>query len=58
VRFRLVPTDAARTKAVRANAYGDPFGAFKVYFGTGIDGIFSDTADTALLARQDFVNGA
>ncbi|MFE2431853.1 glycerophosphodiester phosphodiesterase [Streptomyces sp. NPDC059373] len=40
------------------NAYGDPFGAFKVYFGTGIDGIFSDNADTALLARQDFVNGA
>ncbi|MDX6313511.1 MAG: glycerophosphoryl diester phosphodiesterase [Streptomyces sp.] len=40
------------------NAYGDPFGAFQVYFATGIDGIFSDNADTALLARQDFVNGA
>ncbi|MGP3926411.1 glycerophosphodiester phosphodiesterase [Streptomyces sp. 8N616] len=36
-------------------AYGDAFGAFKVYFETGIDGIFSDNADTALLARADFV---
>ena len=39
------------------NAYGDAFGAFKVYFEQGIDGIFSDNADTALLAREDFVNG-
>lgn len=39
------------------NAYGDVFGAFKTYFATGIDGVFSDNADTALLAREDFVNG-
>lgn len=38
-------------------AYGDAFGAFKAYFETGIDGIFSDNCDTALLARADFVNG-
>ncbi|MEV2254676.1 glycerophosphodiester phosphodiesterase [Streptomyces sp. NPDC050147] len=37
-------------------AYGDAFGAFKAYFETGIDGIFSDNCDTALLARADFVN--
>ncbi|MET9878110.1 glycerophosphodiester phosphodiesterase [Actinacidiphila glaucinigra] len=37
------------------NAYGDAFGAFKVYFEQGIDGIFSDNCDTALLARADFV---
>ncbi|MCM2577092.1 glycerophosphodiester phosphodiesterase [Streptomyces meridianus] len=36
------------------NAYGDAFGAFKKYFETGIDGIFSDNCDTALLARDDF----
>jgi glycerophosphoryl diester phosphodiesterase len=44
-------------KGTDANAYGDAFGAFKVYFEQGIDGIFSDNADTALLAREDFVNG-
>lgn len=37
-------------------AYGDAFGAFKVWFETGIDGIFTDNADTGLLAREDFVN--
>ncbi|WP_055557873.1 glycerophosphodiester phosphodiesterase [Streptomyces sp. NBRC 110028] len=36
------------------NAYGDAFGAFKAYFATGIDGIFSDNPDTALLAAADF----
>ncbi len=36
-------------------AYGDAFGAFKVYFEQGIDGIFSDNPDTALLARADLV---
>ncbi|MGW0736499.1 glycerophosphodiester phosphodiesterase [Streptomyces sp. NPDC002851] len=36
------------------NACGDAFGAFKTYFETGIDGIFSDNPDTALLAAQDF----
>ncbi|MFC5723251.1 glycerophosphodiester phosphodiesterase [Streptomyces gamaensis] len=37
------------------NAYGDAFGAFKTYFATGIDGIFSDNCDTAAMARADFV---
>ncbi|MBQ1159384.1 glycerophosphodiester phosphodiesterase [Streptomyces sp. A73] len=36
------------------NAYGDAFGAFKRYFATGIDGLFSDNCDTALLAAADF----
>ncbi|MFF6778100.1 glycerophosphodiester phosphodiesterase [Streptomyces sp. NPDC012637] len=36
------------------NAYGDAFGALKRFFATGIDGIFSDNADTALLAAADF----
>ncbi|MEC4017068.1 glycerophosphodiester phosphodiesterase [Streptomyces sp. H27-D2] len=36
-------------------AYGDAFGAFKIYFEQGIDGIFSDNTDTALLARADFL---
>ncbi|GHJ38826.1 glycerophosphodiester phosphodiesterase [Streptomyces sp. TS71-3] len=44
-------------KGTDPNAYGDAFGAFRRYFETGIDGIFSDNADTALLAREDFVNG-
>ncbi|MEU6680487.1 glycerophosphodiester phosphodiesterase [Streptomyces sp. NPDC046925] len=44
-------------KGTDPNAYGDAFGAFKAYFETGIDGIFSDNCDTALLAREDFVNG-
>jgi glycerophosphoryl diester phosphodiesterase len=44
-------------KGTDPDAYGDAFGAFKVYFETGIDGVFSDNADTALLARADFVNG-
>ncbi|QEU95612.1 glycerophosphodiester phosphodiesterase [Streptomyces kanamyceticus] len=44
-------------KGTDPNAYGDAFGAFKAYFETGIDGLFSDNCDTALLAREDFVNG-
>ncbi|MFD5079089.1 glycerophosphodiester phosphodiesterase [Streptomyces sp. NPDC058371] len=44
-------------KGTDPNAYGDVFGAFRTYFETGIDGVFSDNADTALLARADFVNG-
>ncbi len=41
-------------KGTDPTAYGDAFGAFKAYFETGIDGIFSDNADTALLAAADF----
>ncbi|MBU6536227.1 glycerophosphodiester phosphodiesterase [Streptomyces sp. NPDC057245] len=39
------------------DAYGDAFGAFRAYFATGIDGIFTDNPDTGVLAREDFVNG-
>jgi glycerophosphoryl diester phosphodiesterase len=44
-------------KGTAADGYGDPFGAFKAYFATGIDGVFTDNADTGVLARADFVNG-
>lgn len=36
------------------NAYGDAFGVFARYFATGIDGLFSDNCDTALLAAAAF----
>ncbi|QKV91674.1 glycerophosphodiester phosphodiesterase [Streptomyces sp. NA02950] len=49
----FLPADFRR--GTDPNAYGDAFGAFKVYFATGIDGIFSDNADTAVLARADFL---
>ncbi|MER5381244.1 glycerophosphodiester phosphodiesterase [Streptomyces sp. NPDC002688] len=48
---------ASFRRGTAADAYGDAFGAFKVYFETGIDGVFSDNADTALLARSDFLKG-
>ncbi|MEU9122768.1 glycerophosphodiester phosphodiesterase [Streptomyces sp. NPDC048506] len=35
-------------------AYGNSLGALKAYFATGIDGLFSDNADTALLAAEEF----
>ncbi|MGA5168021.1 MULTISPECIES: glycerophosphodiester phosphodiesterase [Streptomyces] len=35
-------------------AYGDVFGAYRAYFATGIDGIFTDQPDTGLLAAADF----
>ncbi|MCB5182176.1 glycerophosphodiester phosphodiesterase [Streptomyces antimicrobicus] len=38
-------------------AYGEVFGAYRKYFEQGIDGIFSDQADTALLAAEDFRPG-
>ncbi|MFD9005100.1 glycerophosphodiester phosphodiesterase [Streptomyces sp. NPDC059582] len=44
-------------KGTDADGYGDAFGAFKAYFATGIDGVFTDNADTGVLARADFVNG-
>ncbi|WP_411148998.1 glycerophosphodiester phosphodiesterase [Streptomyces sp. A30] len=43
-------------KGTDADAYGDVFGAYKAYFATGIDGVFTDQPDTGLLAREDFVN--
>ncbi|MCL8012625.1 glycerophosphodiester phosphodiesterase [Streptomyces sp. AS02] len=44
-------------KGTDADAYGDVFGAFRTYFATGIDGVFTDNPDTGVLAREDFVNG-
>ncbi|GAA4037432.1 glycerophosphodiester phosphodiesterase [Streptomyces shaanxiensis] len=44
-------------KGTDADAYGDVFGAYKTYFATGIDGVFTDNPDTGVLAREDFVNG-
>ncbi|MGW1705635.1 glycerophosphodiester phosphodiesterase [Streptomyces sp. NPDC002206] len=48
----FLPADFRR--GTDPNAYGDAFGAFRTYFSTGIDGIFSDNPDTALLAAADF----
>lgn len=31
---------------------GDAFGEYAVFFGLGLDGLFSDQADTALQARE------
>ncbi|MFI6147937.1 glycerophosphodiester phosphodiesterase [Streptomyces sp. NPDC051109] len=44
-------------KGTDPNAYGDAFGAFKRYFEQGIDGIFTDNADTGLLAAEAFRPG-
>ncbi|MFD7837936.1 glycerophosphodiester phosphodiesterase [Streptomyces sp. NPDC059761] len=44
-------------KGADPNAYGDAFGAFKTYFEQGIDGIFTDNADTGLLAAEAFRPG-
>ncbi len=33
------------------------FGAFRAYFATGIDGVFTDHPDTGVLAREDFLAG-
>ncbi|MEU0630363.1 glycerophosphodiester phosphodiesterase [Streptomyces sp. NPDC005989] len=47
----FLPADFRR--GTDPTAYGDAFGAFRTYFATGIDGIFSDNPDTALLAAAD-----
>ncbi|QXE37794.1 glycerophosphodiester phosphodiesterase [Streptomyces sp. GMY02] len=49
----FLPADFRR--GTDPNAYGDAFGAFRTYFATGIDGIFTDNPDTGLLARADFL---
>ncbi|WP_046506606.1 glycerophosphodiester phosphodiesterase [Streptomyces odonnellii] len=49
----FLPADFRR--GTDPNAYGDAFGAFRAYFATGIDGIFTDNPDTGLLARADFL---
>ncbi|MGW5850663.1 glycerophosphodiester phosphodiesterase [Streptomyces sp. NPDC055254] len=38
-------------------AYGDALGALRTYFAQGIDGIFTDNPDTALLAAEAFRPG-
>ncbi|MFJ3105553.1 glycerophosphodiester phosphodiesterase [Streptomyces sp. NPDC086835] len=48
----FLPADFRR--GTDPNAYGDVFGAYKAYFATGIDGIFTDNPDTGLLAAADF----
>lgn len=48
----FLPVDYRR--GTDPNAYGDAFGVFKRYFETGIDGLFSDNCDTALLAAAEF----
>ncbi|MEV6553311.1 glycerophosphodiester phosphodiesterase [Streptomyces sp. NPDC051597] len=51
----FLPADFRR--GTDPNAYGDVFGALTTYFATGIDAVFSDNADTALLAAADFRGG-
>ncbi|MFI9310072.1 glycerophosphodiester phosphodiesterase [Streptomyces triculaminicus] len=51
----FLPADFRR--GTDPNAYGDAFAAFRTYFATGIDGIFTDNPDTGALARADFVKG-
>lgn len=48
----FLPADFRR--GTDPNAYGDVFGAAAAYLATGIDGIFADHPDTALLAAGDF----
>ncbi|MFF3746007.1 glycerophosphodiester phosphodiesterase [Streptomyces kronopolitis] len=48
----FLPTDLRRGSD--PNAYGDSFAYFKALLGTGIDGLFSDNCDTALLAAAEF----
>ncbi|MYX40346.1 glycerophosphodiester phosphodiesterase, partial [Streptomyces sp. SID89] len=43
-------------KGAAKDAYGDVFSLYRTYFATGIDGVFTDTADLGLLAREDFLN--
>ncbi|MEU5402958.1 glycerophosphodiester phosphodiesterase [Streptomyces sp. NPDC005963] len=40
-----------------ADGYGDVFGAYRRYFATGIDGIFTDHPDTGLLAAEAHRDG-
>ncbi|MEU5214176.1 glycerophosphodiester phosphodiesterase [Streptomyces sp. NPDC020742] len=51
----FLPTDHRR--GTDPNAYGDSLAVFRAYLGTGIDGLFSDNPDTALLAAAEFRKG-
>jgi glycerophosphoryl diester phosphodiesterase len=35
------------------NAYGDAFAEYELFFGLGVDGVFSDNPDTAIAAREE-----
>lgn len=48
---QFLPADFRR--GTDPNAYGDAFAAFRLYYELGIDGVFSDNPDTAVLARED-----
>ncbi|MFG2136728.1 glycerophosphodiester phosphodiesterase [Streptomyces sp. NPDC048650] len=48
----FLPADHRR--GTDPNAYGDALGVFRAYLGTGIDGLFSDNPDTALLVAAEF----
>jgi glycerophosphoryl diester phosphodiesterase len=37
--------------------YGDAFAEYRLFFSLGVDGLFSDNADTAVEARRDFLAG-
>ncbi|MEU9777338.1 glycerophosphodiester phosphodiesterase [Streptomyces sp. NPDC047968] len=47
----FLPADFRR--GTDPTAYGDAFGAYRAYFATGIDGIFTDMPDTGLLAAEE-----
>jgi glycerophosphoryl diester phosphodiesterase len=49
----FLPADFRKGSA--PDAYGDVFGAYRAYFATGIDGVFTDHPDTGVLAREDFL---
>jgi len=38
--------------------YGDAFAEYAAFFGTGLDGLFSDNPDTAVEARAELLEGA
>ncbi|MEU9114589.1 glycerophosphodiester phosphodiesterase [Streptomyces sp. NPDC048483] len=48
----FLPTDYRR--GTDPNAYGDALGYFRACLATGLDGMFSDNPDTALLAAAEF----
>jgi glycerophosphoryl diester phosphodiesterase len=39
------------------NEYGDAFSEYRKFFQLGIDGVFSDNPDTAVAARDEFLQG-
>lgn len=53
----FLPADFRRDRdgvpGAEPGGYGDVFGAYRAYFATGIDGIFTDHPDTGLLAAAD-----